>query len=100
MTKVEGAGHWINKHLITIGAGCLALYTGYLTGTVTAEKEREELKAANARLEARMDGLEADMKVKMQGRHTFMNNAASRVNFLCQENPDCSRTYAALTVPE
>jgi hypothetical protein len=97
---VNGAGEWLKNHLWQIVTFALTLLSGALIGHQTNVMKIEYLERQDTRLEKRMDDMQAEFRQKMTGRHDFMNDAASRVNFMCQESPDCRELYPALQVPE
>ena len=94
MTKAPDATlAWVKSNLMAIAMACLAAYTGYLTAMTNVQNDVATLRTDLARID------EALIQ-KMSGRHEFMNDAAARVNFLCQQDRECRASYDALRVPE
>lgn len=94
MTKAPDANlAWVKNNLMAIAMALLAAYTGYLTAMTNVQNDVATLRTDLARIDKTLNQ-------KMSGRHDFMNEAAARVNFLCQQDRECRDSYDALMVPE
>lgn len=94
MTKAPDATlAWVKNNLMAIAMALLAAYTGYLTAMTNVQNDVATLRTDLARIDKTLNQ-------KMSGRHDFMNEAAARVNFLCQQDRECRASYRALSVPE
>ena len=94
------AGEWLKNHLWQIATAVLTLVCGALIGHQTNVNKIENLEREDVRINERLDAMQDEIRGKMSGRHEFMNDAAARVNFLCQQDRECRTTYDALRVPE
>lgn len=84
---------WVKSNLMAIAMALLAAYTGYLTAMTNVENDVSTLRTDLARIDQTLNK-------KLTNRHEFMNDAAARINFLCQQDRECRATYDALRVPE
>ena len=116
MTKTEaasGAMAWIKNGMVIwpILATCATLFAGYLIAMTNMENSTAQNAKEVARLEKKVLGLEVALQKRQDrfearvanrfsGRFVFMNDASSRVNFMCQDSPPCRARFAPLTVPE
>lgn len=84
---------WIKQNawaiISTVGFGAMSIYAGIMIGQATMEMRIVELEGENSKLQK-----------KLSGRFEFMNNATARINYLCQDDPDCRRSFEPLRVPE
>jgi hypothetical protein len=84
---------WVKNNLMAIAMALLAAYTGYLTAMTNVQNDVVTLRTDLARVDKTLNQ-------KMSGWHEFRNEAAARVNFLCQQDLECRDSYDALMVPE
>lgn len=107
MEQKTGMVQWVKDHLWHIGAALSLAYSGYATGQATINQNIAAIKNSNAALELRVSQMEKreaarnqELQRKMRGRFLFMNDVASTLNYMCQQDAVCSARYPVVRVPE
>lgn len=108
-----GVMDWIKGSMVVWPAlaTCATLFAGYLIAMTDMENSTAQNAVEIAKLEKQVGDLESQLiqrqsdfearvTEKFSGRFTFMNDATSRVNFMCQDSPPCRARFAPLRVPE
>jgi len=108
-----GVMDWIKGSMVVWPAlaTCATLFAGYLIAMTDMENSTAQNAAEIADLEKKVDDLETKLNQRqaafelwvedrMSGRFVFMNDATSRVNFMCQDSPPCRARFDPLRVPE
>jgi uncharacterized coiled-coil protein SlyX len=96
MTDVSGPK--IKWETIVATSSLLLSVTVFVIGVLPQDVDVRiaEIESENRKQDYRLDEVER----KIVGRRDFMNDAATRLNFLCQDSVACRNYYGALRIPE